>query len=158
MDKKTTDTTTLLGIVSIPYEESVILLPDALLVAILPAGMLLPAYNSHVAVVGAFIYENVMVPVIDIAKLKNTENHSEKKQLVVVDSVTTESTVSRYAFVASAAVNRLTIAPEMIEEMPNNETLPEVFYSQITLNYVGNKQLADIIDLEKMEITLFPQN
>lgn len=157
MDKNITEKN-LLGIVSIPYGDSIILLPDALLVAILPAGMLLPAYNSHIAVVGAFIYENVMVPVIDIAKLKNTENHSEKKQLVVVDSVTAESSVSRYAFVASAAVNRLTIAPEMIEERPENTALPEIFYSQITLNYAGNKQLADIIDLEKMEVILFPQN
>lgn len=145
-----------LGIIAIPYYEGQLaLMPDSFLVAILPAANLLPAYNSHPTIVGSFIYEEVMVPVIDLAKFGNPEDNSEKKQLVVVDSINEDSAVTRYAFIADNPVNRMTVTESMIEEVESYLKI-DGCYSKVKINYQGKQQAAYVIDIDRVETMLFP--
>lgn len=145
-----------LGIVTVPYGEgNIALVPDSILEAILPIANLLPAYNEHYAVVGAFIYEDIIVPVVDLVKLIDKKAESQKKQLVVLNSINEDSSVARYALIADKMSNRITIHEEGLEEIEGITPI-KGFYSKVTLTYQGNQRQADILDIDKIETMLFP--
>lgn len=147
---------TTLGVVAIPYEGgNIALMPDVLLVAILPvANHMLPAYNEHPTVVGAFIYEDVMVPVVDLAKFANESDNTEKKQLIVVNSINEKSAVEYFAFIANAPVNRMMLKKGMLKDLRDEPI--KGCHSEVEINYRGNKRNAYVIDLYLVEEMLFP--
>lgn len=147
-----------LSVFTVPYGyTNVTLLPSMLLEAVLPMAPLLPIYGDNKAVEGAFMYREDMVPVINLSILSDPKSpiEQEKRHLVIIRSVSKNSSINYYAFIASATVQNIQITPDMLEEVEDKE-LSETFYSKIRLTLGKNVQMAHIFDIEKMEQTLFP--
>ncbi len=151
---------TTLNSLLIPYSSvDSILVPNDLVECILPYAIPLPPDYEHPALVGAVIYKDKKIPIVNFSGLGEDnqmslpEDSLGQHRIVILSSILEDSFYDSYAVIACSRPSLLKITEGMIEET-NSLPVP-YFHSKVELHLENRKQLSYIPYLERIEEILF---
>ncbi len=145
-------------LIVVPFQSNrSLLLPRSLVEFVLPYARPLPSDYRHKALVGAIIYDNDKVPVVDVRKLYVNDKQAEEavfgqRRLVMLSCISEHSGFSSYALIANNAPRLLEVSEEALEEVETD--LPAPFHSCVRFQQFPNHQFL-VVDLESLEKNIF---
>lgn len=135
--------------------QGVITLPKNMVEYVLPYALPLPSGYDDPALVGAIIYKNQKVPVLDMAYLLDPDDVLPLDQgaggyrIVIVSCITDEANTDSYAVISRGAPRLLEVDADAVEEI--DEQVPLMMHSKITVGDSYSRQEVYIPNVEKIE-------